>query len=668
MATRVSKKENETNENQTEIDENVRCGFMGYYPPFIQILASKKAYVLIFGLVGMVQYAMDSYTIATLSTLERRFKIPSKISGFISCSWDIGTFLSAMVMAYIGSRGHKTRWVAFGTFISGVSSLISVLPHIIYGPGEDALAIAMPYNNITSLVKFDSSSICGIGSLEQEDCSEGSDDSFVSSFILVVSNMMMGASTCMYWTLGVAYLDDNVRKNKIAWLLAISVCLRMLGPTLGSVLASIALEMYIEPSLTPRITTSDPRWIGAWWFGWIPFGILSILLAFTMALFPRQLPRAVVREKKSSKKSPVSEKPTLSIKDFNDAVKRLISNRILMFNVMSSVFYIFGLMAYWTFMPKYIETQFRTTSSEASLITGAVGLLFTALGVMVSGAVISRFKPRPRVLAAWNVLTESLDAIGIISFAFIGCSVNDLHGSWNSDGTWNLLAECNSHCNCGPSVKYEPICSSDKTTTFYSPCHAGCTNTTFINNTKMFTGCSCIPDTGIATESFCPTKCYNSFLFFLVLLCILNFFAATGRAGNAIIQFRAVSQDDKSISIGFAEALSSALTYIPAPVIYGSMLDYSCMVWGQTCGETGNCWLYYDETMRYILNFTSGGFVFIAVLLDCAVWYYVKGLQIYDNDDETDKAEQEEMVVLPRSNNERSTDDNSKEINNIDDT
>lgn len=66
---------------------------------------------------------------------------------------------------------------------------------------------------------MDSSSICGIGSLEQEDCSEGNDHSLISASILVVSNLLMGVSSCMYWTLGVAYLDDNVRKNKVAWLL-----------------------------------------------------------------------------------------------------------------------------------------------------------------------------------------------------------------------------------------------------------------------------------------------------------------------------------------------------------------------------------------------------------------------------------------------------------------
>lgn len=64
-----------------EVEQLTKCGLWCFYPSFLQFLASKKSYVLIFGMLGMVQYAMDSYTIATLSTLERRFKIPSKISG-----------------------------------------------------------------------------------------------------------------------------------------------------------------------------------------------------------------------------------------------------------------------------------------------------------------------------------------------------------------------------------------------------------------------------------------------------------------------------------------------------------------------------------------------------------------------------------------------------------
>lgn len=54
----------------------------------------------------------------------------------------------------------------------------------------------------------------------------------------------------------------------------------MFGPPLGHLTASIVLKMYIAPSLTPTITNKDPRWLGAWWLGWLVLGILLFVSAF----------------------------------------------------------------------------------------------------------------------------------------------------------------------------------------------------------------------------------------------------------------------------------------------------------------------------------------------------------------------------------------------------
>lgn len=69
------------------------------------------------------------------------------------------------------------------------------------------------------------------------------------------------------------------------------------------------------------------------------------------------------------------------------------------------------------------------------VISGSVALVCTAMGVMVSGAFISKFQPSPRSLAAWNVFVEIINVVGGISFSFIHCPKKALHGSWNNDGT-----------------------------------------------------------------------------------------------------------------------------------------------------------------------------------------------------------------------------------------
>lgn len=45
--------------------------------------------------------------------------------------------------------------------------------------------------------------------------------------------------------------------------------------------------------------------------------------------------------------------------------KRLLMNATLMFNNISTLFYIFGYLPYWTFTPKYIETQYRQSASTS---------------------------------------------------------------------------------------------------------------------------------------------------------------------------------------------------------------------------------------------------------------------------------------------------------------
>lgn len=60
-----------------------------------------------------------------------------------------------------------------------------------------------------------------------------------------------------------------------------------------------------------------------------------------------------------------------------------------------------------------------------SLVTGTVALAFSAAGILLSGFVISHYKPRARYMAAWNVIVGFLTVAGILAYAFIGCPGNE---------------------------------------------------------------------------------------------------------------------------------------------------------------------------------------------------------------------------------------------------
>lgn len=162
--------------------------------------------------------------------------------------------------------------------------------------------------------------------------------------------------------------------------------------------------------------------------------VLGLVLAFFalfIGMFPKQLPRAAIRKRIATEKQKLGMKLSevkkenelpASFKDMMITFKRLLKNKILMLNNIASVFYFFGFMPYWIFTPKYIETQYKQSASTSSLVTGTVALAFSAIGVLLSGIVISKYKPRARYMAAWNVLVGLLSVMGMVTYAFLGCT------------------------------------------------------------------------------------------------------------------------------------------------------------------------------------------------------------------------------------------------------
>lgn len=71
--------------------------------------------------------------------------------------------------------------------------------------------------------------------------------------------------------------------------------MRMFGPALGYSIVSACLKFYIDPTLTPVINNYDPRWLGAWWVGWLVLGPVLIIFAGIMSMLPKTLPRAAAR-------------------------------------------------------------------------------------------------------------------------------------------------------------------------------------------------------------------------------------------------------------------------------------------------------------------------------------------------------------------------------------
>ncbi|CAH0562581.1 unnamed protein product [Brassicogethes aeneus] len=663
--------------DQLVVTKETTCGIWFIKGPNIQKFANKKAYVFLYGFIGCIFSAAYAYFNGTITTLEKRFKIPSRTTGIITVGNDLSQLLLSVILSYYTGRGHRPRWMALGMYTVVLFCLLTALPHFLYGPGSDALSLTVEYKtsenaSLDALQRQMKKSLCHAKNSTDSECTAES-GTYSPQLILFAAQFISGIGGPLYYTLGVSYMDDNIKRSKTPALfskspfnfierkqtctivLGFSYFIRMLGPAIGYGLASICLKLYISPTLTPTIDNKDPRWLGAWWLGWIILGGLLFIFSTLLAFFPKTLPRAAVRKEllkkqisKLSQKNEPEPEIRASFKDMVKTFRRLISNPILMLNNFAAVFYFLGYMPYWIFLPKYIETQYRQSASASSLITGSAGLVFSAVGILLSGLIISRYKPRARYLAAWNVLVGAISVMGIISYAYLGCAENDNREPLLPNGELNPVMECNSRCNCD-YVKYNPVCSQDGRTSFISACHAGCKRVTKSNGTDIFSDCSCIQqqiitkmkktftkehlyleNEGYAHSGSCQVDCLYQFYIFLVVVCLLKFSGATGRASNFLVTVRCVEEKDKPVAMGFGLMLMSLCAFVPSPILFGTILDKSCLVWGKTCSGNGNCWLYNGKTLRYTMNFTAAIFVLIGTIFDAGVWYFVKGLKIFD--------------------------------------
>ncbi|XP_015111744.1 solute carrier organic anion transporter family member 4C1 [Diachasma alloeum] len=672
------------------------CGLCGIYPKWLQKRATPHTFILVYGFLGLVQAMAFVYMLVTLTTLEKRFKIPSQTTGIILSGNEISQILSLILM-YYGGAGHRPRWLAAGVGFSALSCLILAIPHLLYGPGKAALALTQEHldknlpQNVTISTEY--LSLCP-GEREPEECDEDDmGDAGITPRILVfLSQFVLGIGTTLYFGLGQTYLDDNTKKSSTPMLLGITFALRTTGPALGFILAYVCMKLYIVPNLHPVINDKDPRWLGAWWLGWIILGILLAVFALLIAMFPRHLPKKPKKDNMNNNKpegevplritdrvqgiveapriiqtvekieihtTTVEEEahvPTLS--DFGVTLKRVFSNKILLCNNLSAVFSIFGFLPYMTYMAKYLEVQFNTSAAGGTVITGPIALTGMVLGFIGSGFFISKMRPRPTRLLSWNVVGGFVCVLVQIVWIFNSCPVMPTEGIDSTSATMNFTTACNIGCNC-ERVKYSPVCHRTSMITYFSACHAGCTSSI---DSRTFGNCSCVPDylelnetqsysvtppENTVTLGPCLADCVKTHMIFAITSMINQFLLSTGKIGNVLVNYRCVEKRDKSVAQGVTLMFVSLFALIPGPILYGAIIDQTCLIWEDSCGSNGNCWHYDKDKFRWSLNATAMCFTFLGVLFDVFVCHLGKDLDLYGTEEEDQRKVfiQEDTVI-----------------------
>ncbi|XP_061528245.1 solute carrier organic anion transporter family member 4A1 isoform X5 [Phycodurus eques] len=550
--------------NRTPTDSDQLCGWGALTPKAFQVFNTPR-WVLFFLCVASFLQGMiiNGFINTVVTTIERRFDLRSYEAGLIASSYDIAACVCLAFVSYFGGTGHKPRWLGWGVLLMALGSLVFALPHF----------TTPPYQG-----------------------------SFIPQPLWVQQQVICSGATSSTFTL----------------------------------------------RSTSQMTPENALWVGAWWIGFLVGGAAALLVAFPILAYPRQLPGSQEHKamrvsethqlKDGSHSTAADPQFGKSVKDMPRSVLLLLKNPTFLCLCLAGATEATLIAGMSTFGPKFLESQFSLSASEAATWFGLMVVPAGGGGTFLGGYIVKKLNLRCRGIIRFCMFSAIVSLLGIFIF-LIHCpnvpmagitapyqsvvkspedqfkqlydQPNHLGpGNSSSSVTEGLTVGCNAGCGCVREL-YNPVCAANNVM-YYSPCHAGCTS---INHTedstgkKVYSGCSCVlvaanassDHNGLAVAGKCASTCHHmpAFLSFVFVIIFFTFLCSIPALTATL---RCVPDSQRSFGLGIQWIVVRTFGGIPGPIAFGSMIDISCLLWQDQCGEQGSCYFYQNSAMsRYTL-------------------------------------------------------------------
>lgn len=82
-----------------------------------------------------------------------------------------------------------------------------------------------------------------------------------------------------------------------------------------------------------------------------------------------------------------------------------------------------------------------------------------------------------------------------------------------------------------------------------------------------------------------------------------------------IIITRVVADDQRPLALGLQSAIYRTVGSIPGPLLFGAMVDLSCVDWDYNCDVRGNCWIYDNDKLSFNAIMLCLPFVILSAIL-----------------------------------------------------
>ncbi|XP_052697071.1 solute carrier organic anion transporter family member 4A1-like isoform X2 [Crassostrea angulata] len=551
-----------------------------------------------------------------IPALEKRYSLSSQRSAIIASGNDFGAFIFFVFIGYIGERVHKPKLMAAGVLVMSLGSFVFLLPHFIGEKYHYTLSENNGINNSTG-------AMCNLDHASEQCETTASDtSSYVGYYAMfILGQMFHGIGAVPMFTIALTYIDENCKHKMTSFYVSLTFCSAAVGVAVGYIVGGQTLEYFVDIDKVPQsavdLTPNDPQWVGAWWIGIVMSFFAFFFIVLPTLGFPKRLPGYKELQKTkiseaydSGKNDEATTRPDFGtkFKDIPKAVWLLLKNPTFVFIMLGATIELLVVGGLAVFGAKLIHVLFNVDLTTAGSVMGIITIPGSGGGMLLGGYIPKKLKLRCRGIIRLCFICMAICLLFSPTF-LINCPDQPISGLdtpyIKQSGIQGLDANCNKNCGCTTSA-FEPICDSNQTV-YFSPCHAGCTNVTFVNGEKSYYNCSCIStpnNTSVADaiNGSCTEKC-QWFYAFCVLLFGIMFFTFMTMSPVVTAIFRCVPDNQRSLALGLQLLIGRLLGTTPGPIFLGYIIDSTCTIWQEDCGKTGSCWTYnkHDLGVRILI-------------------------------------------------------------------
>ncbi|PIK52237.1 putative solute carrier organic anion transporter family member 1A4 [Apostichopus japonicus] len=269
--------------------------------------------------------ASVTYLGACTSTLEKRFQLKSSQTAFFFTVTDIVGLFTVLFVIYYGQKRNRAR--VLGALLNLCLWQFRVFDtHYLYSlpaaldpatqsnytgeNGEDRFCTTETAHGSSDSENYDDADHCDNG-LNSES------GALVNQAWWILLGQVLTSFSSAVFPLIVSCIDDKVSNRNSAMYIAVLFTTFPIGATLGYMIAFMCLGLPVsfpfDTLETYPIGPDDPRWVGAWWLGFVVSGCMVLLFSCPVFCFADHHPLKISKNKAAG-----SREQEGSVDDKND--------------------------------------------------------------------------------------------------------------------------------------------------------------------------------------------------------------------------------------------------------------------------------------------------------------------------------------------------------------